>query len=194
MNTHEQISALADGQLRGDAFAQAVQRVIVEPAAREAWATYHLIGDVLRSGDLAAGTPQAAFLGRFQARLDAEAAGRPVLAAAPVRPVPGFDHERPAANEGNWRWKLVAGFASVTAVAAIGWNLVGAGGPSAQPQLAAAPPATANQVLAGTERGTMIRDARLDQLLAAHRQFGSATALQTSGGFLRNATFEGQAR
>jgi sigma-E factor negative regulatory protein RseA len=40
----------------------------------------------------------------------------------------------------------------------------------------------------------MIRDARLDQLLAAHRQFGSATALQTSGGFLRNATFEGPAR
>jgi len=40
----------------------------------------------------------------------------------------------------------------------------------------------------------MIRDARLDRLLAAHRQLGGATALGTSSGFLRNATFEGPSR
>ena len=41
----------------------------------------------------------------------------------------------------------------------------------------------------------MIRDPRLDEMLAAHRQLGgSASALQTSAGFLRNATFEGPAR
>jgi sigma-E factor negative regulatory protein RseA len=40
----------------------------------------------------------------------------------------------------------------------------------------------------------MIRDPQLDRLLAAHRQFGGATALQTSSGFLRSATFEGPAR
>ena len=194
MNSQEQISALADGQLRGDAFAQAVQRVAADADAREAWATFHLIGDVLRSGDLATATPPAAFLSRFQARLEVELAQLPVPVVAPPRAVPGFDRQQPAANEASWRWKLVAGFTSVTAVAAIGWNLLGAGGTAAQPQLAAAPAAASNQMLAGTERGTMIRDARLDQLLAAHRQFGSATALQTSGGFLRNATFEGQAR
>ena len=41
---------------------------------------------------------------------------------------------------------------------------------------------------------TMIRDPRLDQLLAAHRQLGGGTALQAPSGFLRNATFEGPAR
>ena len=36
----------------------------------------------------------------------------------------------------------------------------------------------------------MIRDPRLDELLAAHKQFGSTSALQMPAGFLRNATFE----
>ncbi|MDU7587859.1 MAG: anti-anti-sigma factor, partial [Acidovorax sp.] len=40
----------------------------------------------------------------------------------------------------------------------------------------------------------MLRDPRLDELLAAHKQFGSTTALQMPAGFLRNATFEAPAR
>jgi sigma-E factor negative regulatory protein RseA len=40
----------------------------------------------------------------------------------------------------------------------------------------------------------MIRDPRLDALLAAHRQFGGTSALQMPSGFLRNATFEESSR
>lgn len=40
----------------------------------------------------------------------------------------------------------------------------------------------------------MIRDPRLDELLAAHRQYGNTTALQMPAGFLRNATFEAPRR
>ena len=40
----------------------------------------------------------------------------------------------------------------------------------------------------------MIRDPQLDELLAAHRQLGGASALQMPAGFLRNATFEGPTR
>ena len=41
----------------------------------------------------------------------------------------------------------------------------------------------------------MIRDPRLDELLAAHRQLGNNTsALQMPAGFLRNATFAGRER
>jgi sigma-E factor negative regulatory protein RseA len=36
----------------------------------------------------------------------------------------------------------------------------------------------------------MLRDPQLDAFLAAHRQFGGASALQTPAGFLRNANFE----
>jgi sigma-E factor negative regulatory protein RseA len=49
-------------------------------------------------------------------------------------------------------------------------------------------------VIAGSERGAMIRDPRLDEFLAAHRQLGGASALQMPAGFLRNATFEGPNR
>jgi sigma-E factor negative regulatory protein RseA len=34
----------------------------------------------------------------------------------------------------------------------------------------------------------------LDQLLAAHQQFGGTSALQMPAGFVRNATFERPAR
>jgi sigma-E factor negative regulatory protein RseA len=85
-------------------------------------------------------------------------------------------------------WKLAAGVASFAAVAAVGWNLWGAGpAANSQPQVAAA----SAPVLEASAATT--RDARLEMLLAAHRQFGGVTALGTSG-FLRNATFEGPSR
>lgn len=195
MTNLEMISALADGQLRGEAFARGVQAAAGDPAAREAWQAYHLIGDVLRSAELAQ-APSPAFMAKLSARLAQE----PVPAIESIAATPrsmgasaGFSNEREAANDGSFRWKLVAGFASVAAVAAIGWSMAGNLGPSAsgQPQLAAAPGGT---VLAGSQQGVMIRDARLDELLAAHRQFGGAAAVQMPAGFVRNATFEGPAR
>jgi sigma-E factor negative regulatory protein RseA len=188
MQTREMISALADGQLRGDAFARGVELVSVDAAAREAWQTYHLIGDVMRSGELAAATAPAAFLARFQLRLQQEQR----LAAVGQRAHVVESAARPAANDASFQWKLVAGFASLAAVAAICWTVVGGlGGKTDGAQLAAVPAGT---VLAGTERGAMIRDPQLDELLAAHRQLGGATALQTPAGFLRNATFDGPGR
>ena len=92
--------------------------------------------------------------------------------------------EAAAANDGNFRWKLVAGLASATAALAVGWSVLSAtgAGPFAGPQLAAAP--------TGAPQAVMLRDPQLDELLAAHRQHGDATALQMPTGFLRNATFE----
>jgi sigma-E factor negative regulatory protein RseA len=194
METQELISAMADGQLRGEAFARGVEVAARDPAALEAWHTYHLIGDVLRSGEFTVGTVPAAFLSRLQIRLREEqrpvpaapAAAHSISMATPVAA------QRPAANDASFRWKLVAGLASLAAMAAVSWTVAGpfAGKPE-QAQLAGAQRGT---VLAGTERGVMIRDPRLDELLAAHRQLGGASALQAPAGFLRNATFEGPAR
>lgn len=178
MDKQELISALADGQLRGDALARGIAAAAGDPAGRGSWHAYHVIGEVLRSGSAPVGSAPEAFLGRLQQRLQQEA---PVAAAAPALRV-----ERPAANDG--RWKLVAGLASVAAVAAVGWNVWGTAGVASGPQLAAAP-----GVVVPVAAQAMIRDPRLDRLLAAHRQFGGAPALQ-SPGFLRSATFEGPAR
>lgn len=192
MDNSELISALADGQLRGEEFARGVQAATADAAALRTWQAYHLVGDVLRSRELAATASPDQFLERLRARLHAEQAPRPQAPVATVTAQPG----RPAANDASLRWKLVAGFATVAAMAAIGWTVVGSGLPgSGQPQLASAPgPTSGAALVAGNEQGAMIRDPKLDQFLAAHRQFGSANALQAPAGFLRNATFEGPAR
>ena len=193
MQTQELISAMADGQLRGEAFARGVEVAAADPVALEAWHTYHLIGDVLRTGEFTPGTVTTAFLSRLQARLQHEgrvaAVPRPDSGATPAAKPDAA--QRMAANESSFRWKLVAGFASLAAVAAIGWTVTSAFNKPEQAQLAAGQHGT---VLAGGERGVMIRDPRLDELLAAHRQLGAASALQAPAGFLRNATFEGPTR
>jgi sigma-E factor negative regulatory protein RseA len=189
-DSQEMISALADGQLQGEAFARAVEAAAGDPAGRQAWHAYHLIGDVLRSSDLAAGSASNEFVVRLRGRLQQESA--PVALHREAVQVSAELHPA-AANDASMRWKMAAAVASVAAVAAIGWNV---GGPSAlpvQPQLAVATPPAANAVVA-VQRGPMIRDPRLDELLAAHRQLAGSPALQGSGGFLRNATFEGPAR
>jgi sigma-E factor negative regulatory protein RseA len=186
MDNQELISALADGQLQGEAFARGVQAAAADARSREAWCAYHLVGEVLRTGRAPVGAAPEAFLARLRERLESEPLPRQAIA---VVPAPVRRDERAAAND--WRWKLVAGAASFAAVAAIGWNVAGSSAPSASlPQLAAAP----GPVTAAVQPASMIRDPQLDRLLAAHRQFGGATALQTSSGFLRSATFEGPAR
>jgi sigma-E factor negative regulatory protein RseA len=66
MDKQELISALADGHLQGDAFAQAVDAVAADPKARASWCAYHVVGEVLRSGRATVGTPPEAFLSRLQ--------------------------------------------------------------------------------------------------------------------------------
>lgn len=191
MDNQELISALADGQLRGAEFARGVQLAATDARARQAWVEYHFVGEALRTGRASTGTAPEAFLEKLQQRLREESlAAAPALAVArPVLAAP-----RPAAND--WRWKLVAGVASVAAVSAVGWNMWGSSGAGGvRPQLAAAPAAaTVVPVSAEASAASMMRDPRLDQLLQAHRQLGGGTALGTTSGFLRNATFEGQAR
>lgn len=184
----ELISALADGQLAGDAFARGVELAGTDASAREAWHAYHLIGDVLRSGELARCAPADRFLGRLQERLRCEQVTQVTFESrVAVTPIP----QRDAANDGAFRWKLVAGVASVAAVSAIAWTVMGgAPGKAESPQLAAAP---AGAVLTSTQHGAMSRDPRLDEFLAAHRQLGGA-ALVAPAGYLRNATFDGQGR
>ncbi|WP_395060667.1 sigma-E factor negative regulatory protein [Polaromonas sp.] len=187
----ELISALADGQLAGEDLAAALALCETDGQARTSWGAYHLIGDVLRSPGLVPQASDDAFVMRLRARLVLE----PVLAAVPgstvlaqgsVVTVP----ERQAANDARFSWKLVAGFASLVAVVAVGWN-AGSGllSPSAAPQLARSEPSP-QQVLVMSAQGPVVRDARLQELLAEHKQFGGLSALQMPSGFLRNATFD----
>lgn len=222
MTVREQVSALADGHLQGEAFAQAIEAVCAEGESRAAWQVYHVVGDVLRSGSHAPCSDTSAFLARFQQRLAAEPVVIPPMPVASPVALP-LQRRAEAANEPMFRWKLVAGAASLMAVAAISWTLVGNGAavPQSGAQLAVAAPQqqmqvqpAVNSVLAAAAVNSdqpaastltptrvivgngnpqvMLRDPRLDQLLEAHQQAGGAS--QMPSGFLRNATFEGPTR
>jgi sigma-E factor negative regulatory protein RseA len=188
MDKRELVSALADGQLAGDAFARGVEIASTDSAARDAWHAYHLIGDVLRSSDLANCAPAERFLLRLQERLREEPAGFAVSTPVITTTAPEIE----AANDGSFRWKVVAGAASFAAVSAIAWTLIGSAPGREGAQLAASRSA-AGTVLTSSERGVMIRDPRLDEFMSAHRQMGGAT-LVAPAGYLRNATFDAPAR
>ena len=217
MTVREQVSALADGHLQGEAFAQAIEAVCTEGDSRAAWHTYHVVGDVLRSGSHSVCSDSSAFLARFQQRLAAEpVVAMPVLVPVAAPAAVQVQRRADAANEPVFRWKLVAGAASMVAVAAISWTLIGSGTTNspAGAQIAAQQQPAVNSVLAAAAVNSqqpasntltptrvmvgngnpqvMLRDPRLDQLLEAHQQAGGAS--QMPSGFLRNATFEGPTR
>jgi sigma-E factor negative regulatory protein RseA len=189
----ELASALADGELQDAEFVQALTALRAGAEAQARWHTYHLVGDVLRSGAGAAmGGQDAAFMARLRLRLQEERQG-PVRQNVPTRRVAVQE----SANDSVWRWKLLAGVSSLAVVAVLGWQLaVSRPGDEAAAKLArsGAPEQTPSTQLASADAPQMIRDPRLDQLIAAHQQLGGTSALQMPAGFLRNATFERPAR
>lgn len=197
--TPELLSALADGELAGAEFAVALEACLRDADTAFAnWSSYHLIGDVLRSPASSLPAADAQFLARFNLRLQSQLHDQGIKAysaglepaAQDTQPAKASGpHRRIASNDGNFRWKLVAGFASLAAVVSVAWNIPGVSSPANSPQLAQAQ-VPLQQVLVASPRGPMLRDARLEELLAAHRQLGGNSALQEPSGFLRNATFE----
>lgn len=195
------LSALVDGEIDSAELDALLLTYCEQADARASWHSYQVIGDVLRGAAPAASavSPQV-FLAGVQSRLQTE-----TRVLVQPEPVSAVAHVRaPAANDAVFRWKLVAGVASLAAVMAVSWSMLGgtpagAGGAASGPQLTLMQPATApvaaasiepSAVLVNTAQGTVIRDARLEELMAEHRQYGGMSALQMPAGFLRDATFE----
>ena len=195
----ELLSALADGELPVNEVSAAFEVCKQDVAMHGSWNTYHLIGDVMRTAvpvaSVVAQGVDVAFLERLNERLKGEKIARGALPDVAPRAeqqhvVAVMHHRGPASNDGNFKWKLVAGFASIGAVASIAWSLSGLSAPVSTPMLAEARQgATVQQVVIASEQGPMVRDARLEELLAAHKQLGG-TSLQAPSGFLRSASFE----
>jgi sigma-E factor negative regulatory protein RseA len=182
------VSALMDGELQGGELRLALELLRTDVQARSQWLGYHQVGEVLRHGRHAATGPQdEAFISRLRERL-----AREVAAPGQARAVVGVSQD--SANDSVWRWKLAAGVCSLAVVGLLAWQLAV---PTAEPlasRMAGTEAAPSGSVPVAAEPGVMIRDPRLDQLIAAHQQQGGTSALQMPGGFLRNATFEGPTR
>lgn len=176
------ISALADGD--SAALDRGCELWRTDADARTTWHAYHLIGDVMRSDDLAAGPARdQAFLAALRTRL----ADEPVLLApAPVAPV--------VAPRRRQRWLLpaaaAAGFVAVAGVTVVarmsadggGGTLVATERPVAGPIQAVSTQAPAPRTRALVYEGRFIRDAQLDAYLEAHRQAYGGRAATVPGG------------
>lgn len=188
----EQLSALMDGECSPDEV-QAVASAYGQSAAlQQAWADYQWLGEVLRAPAGGPRSADTAFVGAVMARIRQEGASGSAPALAEVKsvvvaPLPN------SANDAVFRWKMVAGVAALCAVAAVAWQVVVSPAASSGPQLALNAPSAPTQVVM-TEHGAVVRDAQLEALLAAHRQYGGMSALQMPAGFLRNASYEPAAR
>ncbi|MDO8251038.1 MAG: sigma-E factor negative regulatory protein [Rhodoferax sp.] len=207
VNNRELVSALVDGELGWEEFARTVEWTGDAEDGRLTWHAYHVVGDVLRSGEAMASDRDAAFMQRLKLGLQQETPIVPsvdttdlIAYSAISTGARGLKRSRDeGANDAVFRWKLLAGVASLAVVSVIGWQAVGGWGDQREAsQLAQAQTgktdAAVLQAVAGDAPQVMIRDPQLDALLAAHRQFGGTSALQMPAGFLRNATFEGAAR
>lgn len=176
----EWMSAWADGQR--DAESSACAAWVADPQAQRAWHEYHLIGDVLRSEDLSASpVHDQAFLASFRQRMAAE----PVLLAPSPAPAPVTVAPLAAAPRTvSRRWAVAAAAAGVMMVGGAVLSLQRVADPIVSENSKGAGPggssvegAPVRVVLPGggggdaqlRVDGQIIRDARLDAYLRAHR-------------------------
>jgi sigma-E factor negative regulatory protein RseA len=205
------LSALMDGQAGTGETQRCSAAWRDDPQMRSTWHAYHLIGDVLRSDELA-GSParDAALLAALRRRLADEPT---VLAPAPVAASPAAAARHAAAAQRRRGWLMsgavAAGFVAVAGVLVVSrMSTPEAAAPSL---LSSNPPALLSSnppsLLAGNGSapsnlqrvgnapapsptlvldGQLIRDAHLDAYLRAHREMRSGAAAAVPGGAMRS--------
>lgn len=170
----ELLSALHDGQLDAAQARALVQSSLTDDSLLLQWRSFSAISAVLAQSAPAISVARPDLVVH---------AAQPQQVAQPLE----------AANDRIFRWKMVAGIAALAAVGSIVWGLVGQQGAASGAQFAQQAPAqSVITVQANTSVGqeplVMIRDPRLDELLAAHKQYGGMSALQHPAGSLRSVS------
>ncbi|CAN5566688.1 sigma-E factor negative regulatory protein [soil metagenome] len=246
-----QLSSLVDGEVAASDMAGLCAEWSSEAHSRRTWHTYQLIGDALRSEELATDPARDCdFLAKLRLRLADEpvvlapqSVAEPVFAEADayaartVRGAAGAGGRSSLAAARRWRMPMTVA-ASVLAVSGVlmvarvsGMLPFDSAAPTTLAQQTPARGSQSSRVAAVAQpiqpgiqtvstqtlsqqsspdsvrgglsavqpqtliaNGQLIRDARLDQYLAAHKQFGGSTALGVPSGFLRSATSEGRDR
>lgn len=168
----QRISAAMDGHATTAELEAACSAWRADGDARRTWHTYHLIGDVLRSDELAS-TPAVdeAFLQRLRQRL----AGEPVaLTRQPVLRSP----------QARWPWAVAAAAAGFAAVAAV-MVVVRQGG--MEPLAIDLQASVQNNAIdPAVVKGKLIRDAELERYFAAHRRVSLGATVVMPGAVVRS--------
>jgi sigma-E factor negative regulatory protein RseA len=198
------LSALMDGQSPGGEMQRCSDAWRTDADTRATWHAYHLIGDVLRSDELAgSATRDAALLAVLRRRLaDEPTVLAPAAVAAPPR---AMVRRRAWLKSG----AVAAGFIAVAGTLVV--SRMSAPEPAVPALLAVNPPAllagnppsllpgnpqpSSNLQLVGAQASTaqalvldgqLIRDAQLDAYLRAHRDMRGSAAAAVPGGAMRS--------
>jgi sigma-E factor negative regulatory protein RseA len=203
----ERLSALADGELDSAESAATCFAWGSDAGLRADWHAWHLIGDVLRSEDLAA-DPRGdrRLVAAVRLRLESEPV---VLAPMPPRVATAARDLGRQARPGRW---TAAGAVAAGALLVVGTFAVVRPGEAPAPARLAradAPVVVATAASAGARPQSgepaplpiaivadnkLIRDAQLDRYLEAHKQFAGSSALGVPSAFLRSATVDSASR
>ena len=191
----EQMSSLADGELGGSSepVAQAVAVWRQDADARETWHRYHLIGDVMRSEDLAQQPAHDLdFLNRLRERMEAEPvhliAAAPELVRATV-PTPSISSHRAWGDRWRTGFALAASVAVATVVLLV--SRTGAPGADASAPVVASNGASGVPALPGAVNSAgVLRDPRLDEFLRLHQVARGGLPVGTPGGTLQRADLQ----
>lgn len=168
--TKQALSALMDGQTSETDVAALCARWRGDEQVRQRWFAYHLIGDVLRSEDLAAPVERnEAFLQSLRLRLAAEPL--PLASRRNVMPKPA-----------RLKWQAAAAAAAAGFVAVAGVMVMTRPLPDSNP----ASMARNDQPMLTLASGRVIRDAQLDRYLAAHRRVSNGASVGMPGAVVRS--------
>jgi sigma-E factor negative regulatory protein RseA len=221
-SARQSLSALVDGEVDAAASADVCSAWAQDDRLRADWHTWHLIGDVLRSEDLASDPRADRRLSEtITARLRSEAV---VLAPGRVESragaVGGAMKAMPAQGRRSGRGRWAAGGAIAAGLVLVAGSFTLLQSPEitssdrlastdavAPARLASTAPVTAGVAAARTPTvetaapppalvadGKWIRDARLDGYLEAHKQVAGTSVLGVPSAFLRSATLDSPAR
>ena len=197
-STRERLSAMVDGETDDAAVRLACSAWRDQPAVVATWRDYQLIGDVLRSDDLAT---TAAHDAKFLQSLRDRLAGEPTV-LMPAAPAQGDPAPARTPYQARRSWlaasAVAAGFMAVAGVLVVlrgpdassggtgfAQERAGSGVVLASDVTTMGPPADAVPGL--VRDANLIRDARLDQYLKAHKQFAGTSALSAPTAFVRSA-------
>ena len=167
---NDRISELMDGELEDREAARLIGTLGGEGEARDAWRTYHLIGDALRDTSvLSAG---------FAARVAEKIAQEPTVLAPR-----GLPSERPR----NWFAVPAAVAAGLAGISVVGWLALAPQTRAPAPVATVAPPLA--QVQPAQPQTIPLPSATSDYLLA-HQGFSPRSSLQGMSAYARTVSAE----
>jgi len=180
----ELLSSLMDGELSPDEASRLLESLCADTQLRNQWMAYHVVGDALRSNEVAA-EHSTAFCSRVADAITREPTVLAPRATTPVAPL---------------RRYLVPGLAMAASVAVIGFvavPLMQTSAPTSPVQQATVQPSiTPSTAEEGARRAaaTVANARAMQAYLAAHRELTTGVALPRATPYLRTTTEQAEAR